>query len=59
MVKHFFESFTTNLGCALHISATGENTHHMIEAIFKCVAKALGQAVAINGSNLPSTKGVL
>ncbi len=59
MVKHFFESFSTNLGCALHINATGENTHHMIEAIFKCVAKALGQAVAINGSNLPSTKGML
>ena len=59
MVKHFFESFSTNLGCALHISSTGENTHHMIEAIFKCVAKALGQAVAINGSNLPSTKGML
>ncbi len=59
MVKHFFETLSINMAAAIHISATGQNTHHMVESIFKCVAKALKQAIAINGDQLPSTKGVL
>ena len=37
----------------------GENTHHMIEACFKSVARALRQAVRREGVELPSTKGAL
>jgi histidinol-phosphate aminotransferase len=59
MIRHFFETLSINMAAAIHISATGQNTHHMVEAIFKCVAKALKQAIAVNGDQLPSTKGVL
>jgi imidazoleglycerol-phosphate dehydratase len=37
----------------------GKNTHHIIEASFKGVARALRDAVRIEGSDLPSTKGKL
>jgi imidazoleglycerol-phosphate dehydratase len=37
----------------------GRNTHHLIEAAFKAFARALGQAIAITGRGVPSTKGVL
>ncbi|MFI4956997.1 MAG: histidinol-phosphate transaminase [Gammaproteobacteria bacterium] len=59
MVKHFFESLSDHMGAAIHIRVTGDNTHHMVEAVFKCVARTLKQAIAISGEQLPSTKGVL
>ena len=44
----------------LHItSVRGKNTHHIIEATFKGVARALRDAVAVTGGGLPSTKGTL
>lgn len=59
MVEHFFRSLTESLGAALHIEVTGENTHHMVEASFKSVGRALRQAIARSGTELPSTKGTL
>ncbi|MGC4027384.1 MAG: bifunctional histidinol-phosphatase/imidazoleglycerol-phosphate dehydratase HisB [Steroidobacteraceae bacterium] len=59
LVPHFFRSFAETLGAALHISVSGENTHHMVEACFKGVGRALRQALRREGSELPSTKGVL
>lgn len=59
MIQHFFATFSDHLGAAVHIAVTGNNTHHMIEAIFKCTAMALRQAVMIRDEQLPSTKGVL
>ena len=63
LVEEFFLGFTRNLGCNLHIrSLVGSNTHHIIEGVFKCVARALKDAVAVDpalGSEIPSTKGVL
>jgi imidazoleglycerol-phosphate dehydratase/histidinol-phosphatase len=60
MFFHFFKSFTDAAKCNLNISATGENEHHKIEAIFKAFAKALKQAVRqTDNFNLPSTKGSL
>ena len=59
MVEHFFRSLADSLGAALHIEVTGENTHHMIEACFKSVGRALRQAVNRVGTDLPSTKGTL
>jgi len=59
MVEHFFRSLAESLGAALHIEVSGENTHHMVEACFKCVGRALRQAIRIEGTDLPSTKGVL
>ena len=59
MVEHFFRSFAESLGAALHIEVTGENTHHMVEACFKSVGRALRQAIQRTGTELPSTKGAL
>ena len=59
LVPHFFRSLAEALGAALHVSVTGENTHHMIEACFKGVGRALRQALRREGTELPSTKGVL
>jgi imidazoleglycerol-phosphate dehydratase/histidinol-phosphatase len=59
LVPHFFRSLADSLGAAIHVSVTGENTHHMVEACFKGVGRALRQAFRREGEDLPSTKGVL
>ena len=59
LVPHFFRSLSESLGAAIHISVSGENTHHMIEACFKGVGRALRQAIRLEGTELPSSKGVL
>jgi imidazoleglycerol-phosphate dehydratase/histidinol-phosphatase len=59
LVPHFFRSLADSLGAALHITVQGENSHHMIEACFKGVGRALRQAMRREGAELPSSKGVL
>ncbi|HWG77596.1 MAG TPA: bifunctional histidinol-phosphatase/imidazoleglycerol-phosphate dehydratase HisB [Steroidobacteraceae bacterium] len=59
LVPHFFRSLAESLGAALHLQVRGENTHHMIEACFKGVGRALRPALARQGLDLPSTKGML
>ena len=59
MVEHFFRSLAESIGAALHIEVTGQNTHHMVEACFKSVGRAMRQAIQREGSELPSTKGAL
>ncbi|MFT5373108.1 MAG: imidazoleglycerol-phosphate dehydratase/histidinol-phosphatase, partial [Lysobacterales bacterium] len=46
MVRHFFASLSQALGAALHLKVTGENTHHMVEALFKGSGRALKPALA-------------
>ncbi|MDR9419656.1 imidazoleglycerol-phosphate dehydratase HisB [Gracilimonas sp.] len=62
MVKHFFYSLAMNLKATLHVSVSGENDHHKIEACFKGLARSLKMAIEQNGriKNLvPSSKGTL
>ena len=60
LVKEFFLAFTREMGLTLHIKQiNGEHTHHIIEATFKGVARALKEAVAVEGDEIPSTKGLL
>jgi len=59
MVQHFFASLSQSLGAALHLKVEGGNTHHMIEALFKGTGRALKPALARQGTDLPSTKGML
>jgi len=58
---HFFKSFADAARCNLHVTATGENDHHKIEAVFKAFAKAIRMAVRKDPMklSLPSTKGLL
>jgi len=59
MVRHFFASLSQSLRAALHLQVSGENTHHMVEALFKGTGRALRPALQRQGRDLPSTKGVL
>jgi imidazoleglycerol-phosphate dehydratase/histidinol-phosphatase len=59
LVPHFFRSLADSLGAAIHVQVRGENTHHMVEACFKGVGRALRQALRIEDTELPSSKGVL
>ena len=61
MAKHFLRSLATNAGLTLHADVTGENAHHEIEALFKCLARALDDATRIDErrGDAPSTKGEL
>ena len=59
LVPHFFRSLADGLRATLHVRVRGENTHHMIEACFKGVGRALRGAIHREGAELPSTKGVL
>jgi imidazoleglycerol-phosphate dehydratase/histidinol-phosphatase len=59
LVSHFFRSLADTLGAALHIRVTGDNAHHMVEACFKAVGRALRQAIRVEGDDLPTTKGTL
>lgn len=61
MFRHFFETLASRMSANLHIEASGENNHHIAEAIFKAFARTLKAAAARNiFSNVaPSSKGML
>jgi imidazoleglycerol-phosphate dehydratase len=60
MVREFFVAFSTRGALNLHASVLyGTNVHHRIEALFKALARALKQAVRIEGNEIASTKGTL
>ncbi len=60
LTRHFFEAVVANARITLHVTKlSGDNSHHIQEAVFKAVAVALRRAVAVTGGGVPSTKGVL
>ena len=62
LVKEFFKGFATHLKANVHVAlAYGENKHHMAEAIFKALARALDAATSLDPrvAGVPSTKGKL
>lgn len=62
LTRHIWESFTAAAQIALHVRViSGRNAHHIVEAQFKAVARALRTAVALDPRvvGVPSTKGVL
>ena len=60
MAEHFWQSFATAAGMTLHVSKrAGRNTHHVVEACFKGVSRCLRDAVRVEGTGVPSTKGSL
>jgi imidazoleglycerol-phosphate dehydratase len=60
MAEHFWRSFATAAAITLHVNRrAGTNTHHVVEATFKGIARCLRDAVRVEGAGVPSTKGVL
>ena len=60
LVEEFWRAFSTAAAVTLHlVMIRGKNTHHIIEATFKAAARALRDAVRIDGGGVPSTKGTL
>jgi imidazoleglycerol-phosphate dehydratase len=60
LAEEFWRAFAFGAGITLHItSLAGKNGHHVIEASFKGVARALRDAVKIESDDVPSTKGTL
>jgi len=58
--KHFLEALVANARITLHVHGlSGDNGHHVHESLFKALAVALRRAVAVTGTDVPSTKGVL
>lgn len=63
LVREFFQAFSTQGGITLHVDMLhGLNSHHIVEAAFKSVARALSEAVEVDprkAEDIPSTKGAL
>jgi imidazoleglycerol-phosphate dehydratase len=60
LMEEFWRALVTSAGMTLHLTLVrGKNTHHIIEASTKAVARALRDAVRVEGVGVPSTKGVL
>ena len=60
LAEEFWRALVTAAGWTLHLTMVrGKNTHHVIEASFKAAARALRDAVRVEGSGIPSTKGTL
>src|SRR4051812_13798608 len=60
LAEEFWRAFAFGAGITLHVrSISGRNGHHVIEASFKAVARALRDAVKVEGGGVPSTKGTL
>jgi imidazoleglycerol-phosphate dehydratase len=60
LAEEFFRAVANNAKLTVHLAVeAGTNTHHMVEAAFKAFARALRQAVEVEGGGMPSTKGLL
>ena len=63
LTEEFLQALVRSAGLTLHVRLlAGRNPHHMVESVFKSVARALGDAVRLDersGDSVPSTKGVL
>jgi imidazoleglycerol-phosphate dehydratase len=60
LAEEFWRAFATSANLTLHVRLReGKNTHHIVEATFKGVARALRDAVRVEGTAIPSTKGAL
>ena len=60
LAKEFWLAFTRRANLTLHLrKLAGENSHHILEGVFKAAARSLRKAVAVTGDKIPSTKGVL
>jgi imidazoleglycerol-phosphate dehydratase/histidinol-phosphatase len=59
LAEHMLASLAQSAGAAIHVEATGHDEHHVAEAAFKAVGRALRAAVQVESAGIPSTKGTL
>lgn len=60
LFEEFFLAFVNNARINLHLDKIrGKNSHHILEASFKALARAVKKAITVNGDGIPSTKGVI
>ncbi|HET7572140.1 MAG TPA: aminotransferase class I/II-fold pyridoxal phosphate-dependent enzyme [Gaiellaceae bacterium] len=59
LARHALESLASAARLTLHVEASGRDDHHVAEAAYKAVGRALRAAVRVEGEELPSTKGLL
>lgn len=61
MFIHFFKSLADSMAMSLHLESRGENSHHIVESMFKCVGRCLQVAMSRQqkSSDIPSSKGLL
>lgn len=59
MTAHVFRSLSEAMGASIHVEVAGDNDHHKTEACFKAFGRALREAIRVEGSAVPSTKGVI
>jgi histidinol-phosphate aminotransferase len=59
LLAHALERFAIEAGCTVHVESAGADDHHVAEAAFKALGRALGQAAASSGGSTPSTKGMM
>ncbi|MDR0248444.1 MAG: imidazoleglycerol-phosphate dehydratase HisB [Oscillospiraceae bacterium] len=59
LTPEFFRALTSGARVTLHITAEGDNAHHITEAVFKAAGRAVGAAMRERGGAVPSTKGSL
>jgi imidazoleglycerol phosphate dehydratase HisB len=57
LLPHALERFVMQAGCTVHVEASGSDDHHVAEAAFKALGRALREACARRGSGIQSTKG--
>ena len=59
LLPHALERFAIEAGCTVHVEAAGEDDHHVAEAAFKALGRALAEACSRDGTGPGSTKGAL
>jgi histidinol-phosphate aminotransferase len=59
LLPHALERFAIEAGCTVHVEGSGTDDHHVAEAAFKALGRALGEACAKSGPRTGSTKGAL
>ena len=59
LTREFFRALAVSAGFTLHLKASGDNAHHMAEALFKAAGRAFRMASRVTGEGVPSTKGAL
>jgi imidazoleglycerol-phosphate dehydratase/histidinol-phosphatase len=58
LLAHALERFAMQARATVHVSASGADAHHVAEAAFKALGRALGEACAPSGTGVASTKGL-